>query len=92
MARLTICFYFNNLSSESLTHSTGRMNVNNVLQAVCNELKDNTYQGSCSKAVFYFDNSGDNLEIRYRNGYQYFVEGIRVTRNAFLELLKKITL
>ena len=87
---MTINFYFYNGTGVTATHSTGRLDLNNLIAVVCNELKDATYEGNLSRAVFRFDDSGDILEIRYWGSFRYFIDCFNVTPEEFLDTLKKL--
>lgn len=87
---LIIIFYFNHLTGKIATHSTGKLDFNNLVAVVRNELKDQTFKGEFSRAIFRSDKTGTRLEIRYWNDFRYFIDCHYVTADDFLDTLKKI--
>lgn len=87
---LLINFYFNDLTGKIATHPTGKIDLKNLVAVVRNELKDQTFKGEFSRAIFRSDKTDKRLEIRYWNDFRYFIDCHYVTEDEFLDTLKKI--
>lgn len=87
---LTLNFYFNNNSSKRAFRTPTFLSPYEIVAATRNTLKEETFQGGYSKALFYFDECSDLLEVRYWHDFRYFVDCHYVTAEEFLNTLKKL--